>query len=240
LSTPTEVSKSKEDLQREKQELESKIALLESRVANHDQIVASLSSNNTKLLKMLEESQAENEKTTGKYKRKRLMYNNLNEEIEKESSIRDDKITELQVQLNEEKTKNEELWRQNQEQAENIEGLERSKENFKAQYIRNYQNFKKVEREQFNLLKSIYPEKYKSMGIDIFVKTLTGKTITLNVDAADSIYTVKEKFQEKEGVPPDQQRMVFMGMQLDDDRTLLEYGILTGATLLLVLRLRGG
>ena len=77
-------------------------------------------------------------------------------------------------------------------------------------------------------------------GARILVKTLTGKELELGVEPNDTIERIKERVQEKEGIPPMQQRLIYGGKQIADEKTVRDYKIEGGSVLHLVLALRGG
>lgn len=78
------------------------------------------------------------------------------------------------------------------------------------------------------------------MGIQIFIKTLQGRTITLDVDPNDTIQSLKQKIESKENIPVQEQRLIYSGKQLNDTFTLSDYNVQDQSTLHLMLRLKGG
>eukprot|EP00052_Salpingoeca_macrocollata_P028780 m.282933 g.282933 ORF g.282933 m.282933 type:complete len:80 (-) comp22900_c10_seq1:74-313(-) len=76
--------------------------------------------------------------------------------------------------------------------------------------------------------------------MQIKVKTLTGKEIELDIESTDLVRRIKERIEEKQGIPPEQQRLIFGGKPMGDDKSMADYKIQGGAVLHLVLALRGG
>ena len=88
--------------------------------------------------------------------------------------------------------------------------------------------------------KSFSQEKKNMTTMQVFVKNLAGRSIPIDIQPSDTIEAVKQKIQDREGIPPDQQRLIYAGKPLEDTRAVSDYGITKGANLFLVLRLRGG
>jgi large subunit ribosomal protein L40e len=231
-------------LQAEKEEV---IEQLKDESSAHDKAAIELKaqldeekSKNEELQRVVEEESSARHKAAIELNEEKVKKEGLQRAIQEGSSAHDKATIELKAQLNEEKSKNEELQRVVEDHVEKFERLACAKRNLQAKCDRKHQLWKDLRRENFEILSSIDSEKYKSQFMQIFVKTLTGKTITLKVEPAYFVEDVKELIEESQGLMPDQQRLIFAGMQLEDSKKLSDYKIKNESTLHLVLRLRGG
>merc|ERR1711963_502138 len=86
----------------------------------------------------------------------------------------------------------------------------------------------------------VYTFRQKKIRMLIKVKTLTGKEIEIDIEPTDKVERIKERVEEKEGIPPQQQRLIFSGTQMNDEKTAQDYKVMGGSVLHLVLALRGG
>lgn len=113
--------------------------------------------------------------------------------------------------------------------------------NFPSNLLINNKNINNINKNNINKFNSNLNNILQIRGgLKLYVKTLSGKTISIETDPEESIENLKKKILEKEGVPIDQQRIIFSGKQLDNLKTLSDYDIEEDSTLYLVLRLKGG